>query len=226
MKRRATTAVLLVPFILCCSYCALLCADFRSRGRQLDRLRQEVSRLSGVSKQNEALQKAYAQLEELERLRRNHLELGELAVKIGALRQAQAERKMEAQQAGGEQIRRLELENAQLRAELEQVKTAPGSIEARRSVDGSELQHIGLFFRSYARNNHGKYPTDFTELRYYLPAAVYPSIETNRFEILVQETDVIPDPGQQALVRTGILDDQNIRLYLFADGHLETRRAP
>jgi len=196
------------------------------RSRQLEQLQQQISRLGDISAQNEALQKAYAQLEELERLRRNHFELGELTSRIAALRQAQAQRKMEAQQAAEEKLRTLELENAQLRAELDQMKAAPGFVEARRSVDGSQLEHIGLFFRSYARNNHGKYPSDFTELKYYLPATVYPSIETNRFEILVQETDANPDPGQQALVRTRILDDQNDRLYLFADGHLETKRAP
>lgn len=226
MKRRVTTAVLLASAVLCSCFCALLWVDYRLRSRQLDRLQQEVSRLNEVAAQNETLQKAYAQVEELERLRRNHLELGELALKIRALRQTQAQRQMAAQQVGGEEIRKLELENAKLREELEQIKAAPGSLAARRSVDGSELEHIRLFFRSYARNNHGKYPTDFTELRYYLPATVYPSIETNRFEILVSEPNVIPAPDQQVLVRTRFADDQTNRLYLFADGHLETRRAP
>jgi TolA-binding protein len=226
MQRRVVRAMLWVPVVLSCGYCALLWNEYASHSRQLARLQQEVARLREASAPNEALQLNHSQLEELERLRRTHLELDELTLKIAALRQDQARRKMEAQQAGGEQIRRLEGENAQLRAQLEQTKAAPGNAEARRSVDSSQLEHISHFFRSYARNNKGKYPTDFTELKYYLPAAVYPSIETNRFEILVQETEVNPDPGQQALVRTRFLDDQNIRLYLFADGHLETRRAP
>jgi DNA repair exonuclease SbcCD ATPase subunit len=226
MKRQVTAVVLLVWIVFCCGYCALLWIDYRSRSRRLERLQLEVSQLGEVREQHKALQKAYAELEELERLRQNHFELGELTLKIAALRRAQAQRKMEAQQAGGEQIRKLELENAQLRAELEQKKAAPGAIEDRLSVDGSELQQIGYFFRAYAKNNSGKYPADFGELRYYLPATVYPSIETNRFEILSPQTDANSDPNQQALVRSRFQDDQNARLYLFADGHLETRRAP
>jgi hypothetical protein len=226
MKRRIKTAVLFGPIVLSCSCCALLWAHYNSRSAKLERLQQEVFRLSQASVQNEKLQGAYAQLEELERLRRNHFELGELAARVTAMRQAQAQGRMAAQQAGVEEIHKLKLENTQLRAELEKIKTAPSSIENRRSVDGSELEQIGHFFRAYAKNNDGKYPPDFTELKYYLPAAVYPNIETNRFEILGLETDVNAEPSQQALVRTRFQDDQNARLYLFADGHLETKRAP
>ena len=104
MRRRITTAVLLVPAVLCCGYCALLWGEFNSRSKQLERLEQEVSRLSTVSAQNEALRKTYAQLEELELLRRNHLALGDLAVKIAALRQAQTQRK-----SGSELISRFQL---------------------------------------------------------------------------------------------------------------------
>jgi hypothetical protein len=106
---------------------------------------------------------------------------------------------------------------------LDEIKVAPSSIEARRSVDSSELEQIGHFFRAYARNNSGKYPADFNELRYYLPATVYPAIETNRFEILNSDIDTNPDAGKQALVRTRTPDAQSVLLYLFADGHLETR---
>src|SRR5205814_474749 len=127
----------------------------------------EVSPLSEVSARNEALHKAHSQLEELEQLRRDHAELDELAVKIAALRQARAQRKLAAERNGEDQIHGLELENARLRGELEQLKAAPAIIEARRSVDGSQLEHIGRFFRGYARNNGGKYPHDFAELRYY-----------------------------------------------------------
>jgi hypothetical protein len=194
--------------------------NYISRGRHLELLQQEVSRLIDVSIQHQALQKTQAQLEELERLRRNHFELGELTAKVTALRRAQAQKSG----AAAEEVRKLELENAQLRAELADMKAAPSSIEGRRSVDGSELEQIGHFFRAYARNNSGKYPTDFNELSYYLPAAVYPSIETNRFEILNSENDAKSDPSQQALVRTRIPDAQSSVVYLFGDGHLETRR--
>jgi hypothetical protein len=224
MKRRTKAALFSALVFLSCSYCALLWLKYNTRNLQLERLQQEISRLSDVSAQGEALQKTYAQLEELERLRRNHFELGELTAKVAALRRAQAQRNVSAQQAAVEEFRKLKLENAELRAELDRLKASPGSIEARRSVDGSELEQIGHFFRAYARNNNGKYPTDFAELKYYLPATVYPSIETNRFEILNSEA-ANTEPSQQPLVRTRLQGSQDFLLYLFADGHLESKRA-
>jgi DNA repair exonuclease SbcCD ATPase subunit len=226
MNRRITTVILWVLVIGCCSYGALLWADYNGRSRQLDELQEQVSRLPEISDRNLALQKIQAQLEELQRLRRNRLELDELAAKIDALRRTQAQRTNDAQRAGGEHVRRLESENAQLRAELEQFKTAPGTLEARQSVDASQLEHISRFFKSYARNNAGRYPADFSELRYYLPANIYPTIETNRFEILANDGSGDSDGSQQALVRTRFEVEPNSRLYLFADGHVEARAAP
>jgi hypothetical protein len=215
-------AVILVPVVLSCGYCAFLWLNYISRDGRLQRLQEEVSGLRNVLAQNEALQKTCAQLEELERLRRNHIELGELTAKIAALRRAQDQ----ARHASAEEIRKLKVENERLRAELSELKAEPSAIEARLSVDGAELEQIGHFFRAYARNNNGRYPTDFAELKYYLPASVYPSIETNRFEILRPEGELNPEPSQQILVRTRIQDDPDVRLYLFADGHVETGRAP
>jgi hypothetical protein len=222
MNRRLKAAFIAALIVLSCGYCAFLAAYYNSRSSGLQCLQNEVSHLSGLVTQNEALQKTYGQLEELERLRRNHFELGQLTAKIAALRQARAQ----AQQVGEDELRKLQIENERLRAELSEMKVAPRTIEDRLAVDGSELERISLFFRAYARNNNGKYPTDFSDLRYYVPASVYPSIETNRFEILLPEGEVNPEPSQQILVRTRIHDDQKIRLYLYADGHLETRRTP
>jgi len=226
MKRRLTTAILLVLLLSCCGYWAFLWTEYTSHQRDLERLRGEVAQLRETSADNQAARKARGDLEELDQLRRNHAELGELASKISVLRQAQARQSQEVYSGGGDQVRRLEVENQQHRGELEQLKHASTTIAARRSVDGTQLEQIASFFRSYARNNKGKYPRDFTELRYYLPANVYPAIETNRFEILNQDDDVSADPGQQPLVRTRSADDQNVQLYLFSDGHVESRGGP
>jgi len=189
-------------------------------------MRMEVSRLPEVMARNKARQENELRLEELEQLRRNHLELDRLAAKVEQLRRMQAQRSSEERRKDGEQIHLLETQNSRLRTELAQMKAAPETAEARLSVDRTQLEQIARFFYSYARNNSGRYPSNFSELRYYLPASVFPTIETNRFEILWGGANAEPDPAQQALVRTRVEDQQNTRFYLFADGHLETRSAP
>jgi prepilin-type processing-associated H-X9-DG protein len=191
----------------------------------LERLRAEVSQLRENSVENEAARKARADLEELEQLRRNHAELGELALKLRSLRETQAQRQA-TENENANDVRKLEAENAQLRSQVEQLKHAPTTAEARRSVDGTQLAQIGQYFRGYARNNGGKFPQDFAQLRYYLPANVYPTIETDRFEILTAPVTETSDPGQAPIVRTRFADEQNNRIVLFADGHVETRGGP
>jgi prepilin-type processing-associated H-X9-DG protein len=219
MKRRLTTALLLVLLLGCCGDWALLWRDYTSHRRDLDGLRVEVSRL----RENPAPE-ARADVDELELLRRNHVELGDLAVKLRGLRETRA-RQEAASKASADEVNQLQGENAQLRNRVDQLKRAPATAEARRSVDETQLAQIGQYFRAYARNNGGKFPPDFAELRYYLPANVYQTIETDRFEILTS-ADGTSVPGQEAIVRTRFADGQNTRSYLFADGHVETRGAP
>jgi prepilin-type processing-associated H-X9-DG protein len=225
MKRRVAIAMLLAVLFGCCSYCALLWRDYTSHKRDLERLRAELFQLRKISRDNEAARKARADLEELEQLRRNHIELGELALKLRGLRKAQAQRQARENENAND-VRKLESENAQLRSQVEQLKHAPTTAEARRSVDGTQLAQIAHYFRGYARNNGGKFPSDFAELKYYLPANVYPNIETDRFEILTGAAIGTSDPGQAPIVRTRFADEQNTRIFLFADGHVETRGGP
>ncbi len=225
MGRRVAKAIVSVLAAGCCGYCVLLWTDYVARSRGLDQLRVEVSHLQKISGQTAERQRAEAQLEELERLRRNHHELDQLAARIEGLRRTKALEQSESEKTDAEQIHRLEAENVQLRGQLEALKSSAVNTEARRFVDSYQLEHISRFFRSYARNNAGRYPSDFSELRYYLPENVYPSIETNRFEILASDSASESDLSRHALVRTKFEDGQNSKLYLFADGHLETRSA-
>jgi hypothetical protein len=214
--------MLLVLLASSCSYCAFLLQEYWSRNQQLALLRQQLASEGVALAEKAALRNVAAQMDELEDLRRNHLELGGLTARVAALRAAEAQKNVAAQN----EAKRLELENQHLRLDLEQAKHSPSTLEARASVDGNQLQQIAAFFQMYARNNSGRYPRDFSELKFYLPANVYPSIETNRFEILVPDAAANSDPSQRALVRTLGSGDQSAHLYLFADGHLETRGGP
>lgn len=222
MKRRVTIAMLLAVLFGCGAYFALLWRNYSSHQHNLERLQAEVSQLRERSSDNEAARKARADSEELEQLRRNHVELGELALKLRGLRAAHAQRSANEKESA-ESARNLQAQNAQLRSEVEQLKHAPTAAQARRSVDETQLAQIAEYFRGYARNNGGKFPQDFAQLRSYLPANVYPTIETDRFEILTGAA--AGDRGQEPIARTRFADDQNSRIYLFADGHVEKRGA-
>jgi prepilin-type processing-associated H-X9-DG protein len=182
------------------AYCALLWANFVSRSQQLRLLQQEVSNLNHAREENQ------------------------LITEIVALK-AEEKQTPEARQTGWAGIQILQRENQELRQQLDQWKAAPAVVEARRSVDANQLRQIGQFFGAYAKNNGGKFPSSFNELKYYLAADVYPGIETDRFEILVNRPDDNADPNKLPLVRSRISDTQHTRVYLFADGHVENRGA-
>jgi prepilin-type processing-associated H-X9-DG protein len=110
------------------------------------------------------------------------------------------------------------------RAENQALEKDPITVSARQAVDVGELTQIAAAIGLYAKMNGNNLPAQFADLKHYTTADVFPSLETNRFELLHQGklTD-IANPVSTPLVRARAKDRQNQRPYLFADGHLEIR---
>ncbi|MEY2427926.1 MAG: hypothetical protein QOJ40_811, partial [Verrucomicrobiota bacterium] len=133
-------------------------------------------------------------------------------------------RKLAAARSADEQMSQLKTENLQLRGENQQLEQAPQILSARQQVDVDELNQIAGALSLYAKMNDNRLPAQFGELRSYSTAEVFPTLETNRFELLYQgNLTNISDPANTPLVRAQAKNLLNQRAYLFADGHLEIR---
>ena len=81
---------------------------------------------------------------------------------------------------------------------------------------------IGQAFSLYAKMNDDKIPEDFAQLKYYITSDIFPTLETDRYEILYKgKLADIADPANTPLLRSKLKNSQNQRPYFFADGHLE-----
>src|SRR6266550_2466426 len=224
MKPRLTFIGLLGLFLGAGIYCSLLYSHSRLQCAKIAVLRQQLADVAQVRAQNQALRKILLQLDELDELRKDHAELFRLRNEIGRLQAAGEKRKLAAVRTAEEQLSQLKTENIRLRDENQQLEQAPQTVSARQQVDVDELNQIAGALSLYARMNDNKLPAQFGELRSYSSAEVFPTLETNRFEILYQgNLTNIADPANTPLVRAQAKNLLNQRAYLFADGHLEIR---
>ena len=199
-------------------YFSFLYSNFRFQNGKIGILRLQLAELSQIRTQNQALQKILWQSEELEELRKDNAELFRIRNEIRRLREA-AEKKLDSEKNLEEQ---LQTENANLRNENQQLEQAPEIASARQAVDVNELMQIGQAFSVYAKMNGNKIPEDFTELQSYTTADIFPTLETDRYEILYKgKLADIAEPANTPLLRAKLKNSQNQRPYIFADGHLE-----
>ena len=219
MKSRLRFIGLLFLLLAFSIFFSFLYFNFRVQNGKIAILRQQLAELSQIRTQNQALQKVLWQSEELEELHKDNAELFRIRNEIRRLRDA-AEKKLDSEQNLEEQ---LQTENANLRFEKQQLEQAPEIVSASQTVDANELMQIGQAFSLYAKMNDNKIPEDFTELKSYTTADIFPTLETDRYEILYKGklTD-IADPANTPLLRAKLKNSQNQRPYFFVDGHLET----
>jgi hypothetical protein len=202
-----------------------LLSTLRADYTGLTQLRQDLAGLNEARAANRALQKLRWQNEELAQLRESNQELHRLRQELQRLREAEARRKRELLQGDEVQLQELRQDNQRVREENLQLAGSPETIQAEQTLDVNQLKQIAKAFRLYADVNSGKLPGDFNELKYYTPAEVFQSLETNRYEILaVGEVADIAEPDKTPLLRSKVKDQQNLRAYLFADGHLEMKK--
>jgi hypothetical protein len=205
-------------------YCSLLFSHSRLERARIAVLRQQLADLAPVRAQNQALRTILFQLDELDQLRKDHAELFRLRNEIGRMQLADEKRKLAAARSAEDQLSQLKTENTQLRDENQQLAQAPQTVTARQEVDVDELNQIAGALTLYARMNDNKLPAQFSELKSYSTAEVFPTLETNRFEIVYQgNLTSIADPAITPLARAQAKNSLNQRAYLFADGHLEIR---
>jgi hypothetical protein len=202
-----------------------LLSTLRADYAGITQLRQDLDGLKEAREAHRALQKLRWQNEELAQLRENNQELHRLRQEIQRLRQAEARRKRELVQGEEEQLRELRQDNQRFREGNRQLAGSPETIQAEQTLDVNQLKQIAKAFRLYAEVNPGQSPGNFNELKFYTPAEVFQALEPGRYEILAVSGGAdLAEPDKTALLRPKTKDRQNLRAYLFADGHLEMKR--
>jgi hypothetical protein len=224
MKPRLRFISLLGLLLAAGIYCFSLSSHCRLQREKIALLQRQMADSTQVRAQNQALRKTLLQLDVLDDLRKDHAELFRLRNEIGQLQAATELRKLAAARSAEEQLAQLKTENIRLRDGNQQLVQAPQTLSARQQVDVDELNQIAGALSLYAKMNDNKLPAQFSELRSYSTADVFPTLETNRFEIVYQgNLTNIADPANTPLVRAQAKNLLNQRAYLFADGHLEIR---
>jgi hypothetical protein len=224
MKPRLKFAGLLVVLLASGICFGLLYSHWRRNCAKIAGLEQKLAALNSVRAENQALQPILAELQELQDLRNSSAALFRLRKEVGALQGLVEKRRLAATRSMEAQVAQLQTENLQLRSENQELEKAPVTVAARQAVDVGELTQIAAAIGLYAKMNDNNLPAHFADLKSYTTADVFPNLETNRFEFLLQGklTD-IANPVSTPLVRAKAKDGQNQRPYLFADGHLEIR---
>ncbi|MDB6063890.1 MAG: hypothetical protein JWR26_98 [Pedosphaera sp.] len=198
---------------------AVLLADHAG----ITRVRQDLAGLENVRDINRALQKRRWQYEELLQLRQGNRELNRLSAELQRLKEIGDGRGVVLDEAA--QLQKLRRDNQWIREENLQLEQAPETLQAEQTLDANQLKQIAKAFRLYAEVNSGRLPGNLSELKFYTPADVFQSLQTSRFEILVAGGMAdIAEPAKTPLLRSKSADRQNLRAYLFADGHLELKR--
>jgi hypothetical protein len=122
------------------------------------------------------------------------------------------------------QLTALRDRNQALQEEVVALRSDPATAQANEVFETSQLLQIAQAFLRYAELNTNRFPRDFSELQPYAPAAVFSALETSRYEIVAPaDWSAVANPAQTALLRSKHADPGKGRLYLFADGHTETR---
>ncbi|MDB6110174.1 MAG: hypothetical protein JWR69_1924 [Pedosphaera sp.] len=201
-----------------------LVSTLRADYAGITQLRQDLDGLKEARAANRVVEKLRWQNEELAQLRESNQELHRLRQEIQRLREAEAKRKRELVQGEEEQLQKLRQDNQRVREENLQLERAPETIQAEQTLDVNRLKQIAKAFRLYAEVNPGQSPGNFNELKFYTPAEVFQALEPGRYEILaVSGAADIAEPDKTPLLRSKAKDKQNLRAYLFADGHLEMK---
>ena len=209
VKRRTKLSCLLVLLLFSAIYCGLLCSRWHLNRMRIAALEEQSAALIKLCAQNQALRNIREQVNELEGQRQDNRLLFRLRNEVALL----------------QDVARLQSENLELRRANEQLEQAPETVAARQQIDMTELAEIGAAIMAYAQRNSDTLPEQFGQLKPYLPADVFPMLETNRFELLWRgELRNIANPTSTPVARGRAKDSQNQRVYLFADGHLEVKQ--
>jgi prepilin-type processing-associated H-X9-DG protein len=207
--------------------------------RMLGELRRENEQIRAASAENEGLQSQRQEIErlrvdnqQLERLRRDNQELHRLR---GEVRQLREQSKM---------IDQLQADNLLLREEGErlqrtQAQAAAQQQDQQQSAALAELQaaknemlrrvgisrQIGVALIQHAQNHQDQLPTDLTQLRDSVGEGESGKVDLRAYEILAAgKLAEIPEPTKTAVVREKQKDARGLRVYVFADGHVELKK--
>ncbi len=209
--------------LLCLSAACFLwlCQTIRAQRASLAHLRRGRIVSEEIQAAKDSLQTLRRQAEEAVQLRVQNAELDRLRREIALANEKGIELPPELQPEAD----KLRSEIQELRGENQRLAGAPEMLEAGQIVTANELAQIGRAFGGYVELNDGRLPESFSELESCTPSAVFPTLHTNKYEILAAgKLDEIREPANTPLLRSKFPDAQNLRAYLFADGHLEMKR--
>ena len=185
-------------------------------------LQEQTGDAQAVREENRKNQKLLWQAEELQSLRKEEEDFKRLQAEVDQLRLQAQQQRRELAQKQADQLSELSRENARLRQENEKLVNDPKYKEAKIEVVKQQLRYIAHALETYGQRNEGKLPPDLPELKYYVPADVFPTLEVEKFEIL-QGSHANVDLHTTPLVRTREPEGGEFTVVLFGDGHVEAR---
>jgi prepilin-type processing-associated H-X9-DG protein len=190
---------------------------YRGQDLEVSRLQLELANLPRLRAENKELREISLRAEELKNLREENNEIPRLQKEVGELR-------LNLAQETRERMSRLEAEDERLAGISQQLEESPETIRSRQVMDMTQLRQIAEAFSAYIGEHDGELPANFSDLRRFVSAGVWSTLETSRFEILLRgRLDDIAAPDKTPIVRSISKDKENQRAYLFADGHVEMR---
>jgi RNA polymerase sigma factor (sigma-70 family) len=200
--------------------------------QEANRLRNENQSFAALQQQltgerDAALTVSTANIDELERLRREKGELLRLRGEVGTLRTQARE------------LEKLREHNRQLQTSLAKVSQAAQHSETDPEADlqrqvviaklnDAKLLVLGLHM--YASDNQNRLPADINQASNYWANAGHRLTETNQFELVIQGSlTSITNPSTVIAVRekeASLVNGKWVKAYGFADGHSEYKREP
>jgi len=219
---RTVWAVFWLLTLFLCGQLAVIYDDYRKAGKNVAEKQAQVADGQAVRTEYRENQRRLWEAEELQRLREEQQEFRRLQAEVEGLRLAARGKQAEAVRKREEQLGDLLRENEQLRRENAQLRADPEFQAAKVEVLNQELRYIAYALQVYAGRNQGQLPPSLDELKYYVPANVFPALEIEKFELLAASAGST-DPHNTPIVRSKSRQPNEANLYLFADWHLEAK---
>jgi len=220
--RRAVWAVFWLVCLFLCGRLAALYGEYRKVAKSMGEKQAQIADGQAVRAEHREHQRRLWEAEELQRLRAEQQEFKRLQAEVERLRLAAQRKQAEAVQNREEQLADLLRENERLRRENGQLRDDPKFKAAQAEVLNQELRYIAYALQVYAGRNQGQLPPSLGELKYYVPANVFPALEIENFELLAASAGSA-DPHNTPIVRSKTRQPNEVNLYLFADWHLEAK---
>lgn len=208
--------------------------------RMLGELRRENEQLRAASAENEGQQSQRQEIErlrvdnqQLERLRRDNQELHRLRGEVRQLReqakmidQLQADNLLLREE--GERLQRTQAQAAAAQQQDQQQSAALAELQAAKNELLRRVgisRQIGTALIQHAQNHQDQLPTDLTQLRDSVGEGESGKVDLNAYEIVAAgKLAEILEPTKTAVVRERQKDARGLRVYVFADGHVELKR--